>query len=187
MLREAISRLESVGLVAVRRGQGMFVGDRGSLSSCMKLVRTAMTIAPKDILHYSELRTAIEVYAAQRAAVLATPEDLAELAELCTEMNREGKDHLESIQLDFQFHRKIVEIAGNEVMSNIMQVIHEFVMAGMIHTTPNPRDTRQSRRLHGNILNAIKAGDPDAAEAAMKIHMETTSNALCEAEERRHA
>ena len=40
VLREAISQLESLGLVRVRRGLGMFVGDRDSLAGCLKLART---------------------------------------------------------------------------------------------------------------------------------------------------
>ncbi|MBY0521948.1 MAG: FadR family transcriptional regulator [Gemmataceae bacterium] len=185
VLREAISRLESVGLVTVRRGRGIYVGDRGSLSSCVKLVRTAMSIAPKEVLRLTELRTAIEVHAARLAAERATPEEVVELEELCRQMDREDVDHLEAIEFDFRFHRKIVAITGNEMMENIMHVIHEFVMAGMIHTTPNPRNRRNSKALHGAILDAIRSGDAEAAEKAMKAHMGMVSLRLEEADERR--
>ena len=86
-------------------------------------------------------------------------------------MDREDEDHLEAIRFDFQFHRKIVDIVGNTVMSNVMEVIHEFVMAGMVHTTPKPRNRARSRKLHGDILQAIRDHDPEAAEYAMKVHM----------------
>lgn len=39
VLREAVGRLETIGLVSVRCGQGMFVGDPDTLSSCINLVR----------------------------------------------------------------------------------------------------------------------------------------------------
>jgi GntR family transcriptional repressor for pyruvate dehydrogenase complex len=187
VLREAISRLESVGLVTVRRGQGTFVGDRGSLMSCVQLVRSAMAIAPKDLNHFAELRTAIECHAAKLAALRATPEDVAELEALLVQMDREDQDYLEAIRYDFQFHRKIVEITGNELMRNIMQVIHEFIMAGMVHTTPNPRNRKRSQSLHGPILKAIRDHDPDAAEHGMKVHMGSVTTALRDAEERRQA
>ncbi|MFX5464994.1 FCD domain-containing protein, partial [Acinetobacter baumannii] len=77
---------------------------------------------PKDVNHFTELRTAIEVHAARRAAELATPEDIAELEGLSEQMDREDTDHLDAIRFDFQFHRKIVDIVGNAVMSNIMEV-----------------------------------------------------------------
>jgi GntR family transcriptional repressor for pyruvate dehydrogenase complex len=185
VLREAISRLESVGLISVRRGQGMFVGDRGNLSSCVQLVRTAMTIAPKDLTRFAELRTAIEVHAARLAAERATPEDIEALRSICTEMDREDNSYEDAIRADFQFHRKIVEITGNEMMRNIMQVIHEFVMAGMVHTTPKPRNRSRSRLLHGAILDALQAHDPDRAEREMKAHMVSVHERLQEADQRR--
>lgn len=184
VLREAISRLESVGLINVRRGQGMYVGDRGSLTGCVQLVRTAMAIAPRDVTQFADLRTAIEVHAARLAAARATPADVAELAAICAEMDREDIEHEEAIQADFQFHRKIVAITGNEPMQNILHVIHEFVMAGMMHTTPRPRNRANSRKLHGAIFNAIRDHDPDAAEKEMKTHMAAVAQALRDAEAR---
>lgn len=184
VLREAISRLESVGLVTVRRGQGMYVGDRGSLRSCVQMLRSALSVSPKDVAQFTELRTAVEVHAARRAAELATPGDIAELESLSEQMDREDQDYLEAIRLDFQFHRKLVDMVRNEVMSNVMEVIHEYVMAGMVHTTPKPRNRARSKMLHGAILSAIKAGDPDAAEQAMRVHMGSVNKALGEAEKR---
>src|SRR5271154_3029375 len=178
VLREAVSRLESVGLISVRRGQGMFVGDRGSLSGCVQLVRSAMAIAPKDLQGFAELRTAIEVHAARLAAERATAEDVAALESIQAEMDREGAEYEDAIRADFAFHRKIVEITGNELMRNIMQVIHEFVMAGMVHTTPRPRNRDRSQKLHGAIVDAIRAHDSEAAEKAMKFHMTSVSRAL---------
>jgi len=181
VLREAISRLESVGLVTVRRGRGLFVGDRASLASCLQLVRSAMSISPRELTRFAELRSAIEIHAARRAAEIATPADAAELTALCAAMDDEQLPYLDAIQADFAFHRKIVAITGNELMQNIMQVIHEFVMAGMVHTTPSPRNHANSQRLHGSILKAICAHDPAAAETAMKVHMAAVALRLSEA------
>lgn len=185
VLREAISRLESVGLISVRRGQGMYVGDRGSLTSCVQLVRTALAIAPRELTQYAELRAAVEVHAARLAAAKATPADVAELEQLCDAIDREDIPYEAAIAADFAFHRKIVAITGNEPMQNILHVIHEFVMAGMVHTTPRPRNRDSSRKLHGAILAAIRAADPDRAEQEMKVHMALVSEALSAAEERR--
>jgi GntR family transcriptional regulator, transcriptional repressor for pyruvate dehydrogenase complex len=178
VLREALARLESVGLVTIQRGRGMFVGDRAGLACCAELVRSALAIAPRDLLKYAEVRWAIECYAARRAAELATPEDLAELEALLEQMDRADQDYLESIRIDFQFHRKLIDIAGNEVMQNMMEVIHAFVMAGMVHTTPQPRDRTWSRPLHRGILDAVRSANPEAAEEAMRAHMEAVVGRL---------
>jgi GntR family transcriptional repressor for pyruvate dehydrogenase complex len=184
VLREAVSRLESLGVLTVRRGRGMFVGDRGSLSSCAKLVRSAMTISAKDYRQFADLRRGLEIQAARLAAQRAKPEDVAELEALCEQMDRPGAEYLESVQVDFAFHRKLVAITGNELMRNIMEVIQEFIQAGMVQTTPMPRNRKRSRGFHGAILDAIKAGDADAAEKAMKVHMDSVELALEEIEAR---
>jgi GntR family transcriptional repressor for pyruvate dehydrogenase complex len=178
VLREAISQLEILGLVQVRRGRGMFVGDRDSLAGCLKLVRSAIAVTPRDLTRLSELRGALEHHAARRAAELAREEDVVALEELCDAMDRPDLPYEEAIAIDFAFHRKLMEIGGNELMVNVMSVLQEFIVEAMLQTTPRPRDRAVSRRLHRAIVDAVGRADPDAAEAAMREHMRVTSERL---------
>jgi GntR family transcriptional repressor for pyruvate dehydrogenase complex len=178
VLREALGRLETLGLIKVQRGRGIFVADRDSLGNCARLLHSALAVSPKDLLKYAEVRWGIECYAARRAAELATAEDIAELERLLEQLDQPGRDYMETIRLDFQFHRKLIDLTGNEVMQNLMEIIHEFVIAGMLHTTPQPRDRSWSQPLHRAILDAIRSANPDAAEAAMREHMEAVVRRL---------
>ncbi len=187
VLREAIGRLESLGLVLVQRGRGMFVADRSGLAGCARLVRSALTISPKDLLKFAELRWVVECFAARRAAESATEEDLRELERLQEQMDSSDRDYEEAIRIDFQFHRKLIDMTGNELIQNLMEVIHEFVMAGMVHTTPKPRNRDMSRRFHLAILDAVRAADPQAAEEAMRAHMDGVLRRLKEAAEESEA
>ena len=85
---------------------------------------------------------------------------------------------VEALRFDLQFHRKLIDITGNEVIRNLMEVIHEFVRASMMHTTPKPRDRNWSRPLHRAILDAVRSANPDAAEEAMRAHMEAVVRRL---------
>jgi len=181
VLREAVSQLETLGLVRVRRGLGMFVGDRDSLAGCLKLVRSAMAITPRDLTQFADLRSALEHHGARRAAELATDGDVAELQALCDAMDRRDLPYEEAVGIDFAFHRRLIQISGNELMVNVMSVLQEFIVEAMLQTTPRPRDRGISRRLHRAILAAVRAGDPDAAERAMREHMEVTRVRLEEA------
>src|SRR5262249_40092723 len=184
VLREAVSRLEAQGVLNVRRGKGMYVGDRGGLSSCVRLVHSALTIAPKDLMQLAELRRGIEVQAARLAAQRAKPEDIDALTALAERMDNEKIEYLESVEADCDFHRKIVEITGNPLMRNVMEVIQEFIRAEMVQTTPRQRNRKRSRQLHGPIVDAIRSGDADAAERAMKVHMDSVDQALRDIEAR---
>lgn len=173
VLREALSRLQILGLVDIQRGRGTFVGDTSSLTNCVRLLQTAVTISPQELLSYAELRSAIEVQAARQAAEKATDEDIAELAKLLQQLDDEDLPYADALEIDFRFHRKLLAIADNKLMQNLMEVIYEFVLAQMARTTPSQKDNQLGRRLHNAILKAIREHDPDAAESAMRKHMQT--------------
>jgi GntR family transcriptional regulator, transcriptional repressor for pyruvate dehydrogenase complex len=172
VLREAISRLETIGLLNVRRGRGTYVGDRGSLAATTQLLRSAMAISTHDLRKVSELRRSIETYCGRRAAELATGNDIAELRELYANMMAARGNLPESMRLDFRFHLRIVEIAGNDLMRNILEVIQEFVFAGMIQTLEQPGLPQPAHDQHREILDAIAAHDPARAELAVGAHMD---------------
>jgi len=170
-LREAIRRLETVGMIGVRHGQGMFIGDRDGLSGCTKLFRSAMTMSGKDLTDLAELRCVIEYHTVRRAAELATPEQVAELCEALERMSCEDQTHEEAIRTDFEFHRKLAEMAGNELMLTLMTIMEELLLSAILIATEKPRAFQANSEIHRPIFDGVQAGDPDAAEKAMRYHM----------------
>jgi GntR family transcriptional regulator, transcriptional repressor for pyruvate dehydrogenase complex len=178
VLREALARLQGHGLIEIQRGNGTFVASRDRLASCVQLLRTAVTLAPRELLSYVELRAAVEVQAVRQAAERATAEDVAELKRMLKELNSVDRPYEDLLEIDFRFHRRILQAAGNELMQNLMEVIYEFVVTQMAKTTPSPRVNKVGRRLHRKIVAAIANHDPDAAEQAMREHMEVVLSRL---------
>jgi DNA-binding FadR family transcriptional regulator len=187
-LREAVRRLETLGLLTVAQGRGMFVAGGGDLSGCVSLFRSAMAISPKDSLQFAELRRILEVHIARRAAEVATPADIAELEELI-ERKTAGGASMTGVHWDWLFHRKLADIAGNELIKNVIYVLQEFVMAGIWHTarTQSAGEERRSFKLHRAIVDAIAAGDAERAEKAMHRHMDALVESLERAEAARSA
>lgn len=178
VLREALARLQGLGLIEIQRGNGTFVASRDGLANCVQLLRTAVTLAPRELLSYAELRAAMEVQAVRQAAERATAEDVAELKRMLKELNSVDRPYEDLLEIDFKFHRRILQAAGNELMQNLMEVIYEFVVTQMAQTTPSPRENKLGRRLHREIVAAITDHDPDAAERAMREHMEVVLSRL---------
>lgn len=172
VLREALARLQSMGLVDIQRGRGTFVGDRTSLANCVRLLRSAVTISPQELRSYAELRTAIEVQAVRQAAELATEDDVNELTAILKQLDDQHLSYPEALELDFRFHRKLIDIAGNPLMQNMIEVIYEFVLTQMARTTPSPQENKLGRRLHRKIVAAISKHDANSAEEVMREHME---------------
>lgn len=178
ILREALARLQSMGLVDIQRGRGTFVGSATSLANCVRLLRSAVTISPQELLLYAELRSAIEVQSARQAAERATDADIAELTALLKQLDHDELPYPEMLQLDFRFHRKLIAVAGNPLMMNLMEVIYEFVLTQMARTTPSQQENSLGRKLHKAILRAVREHDPEAAAAAMRQHMQAVLDQL---------
>lgn len=183
VLREAIGRLEIVGLVSVRGSRGMFVGEPGNLSSCVKMMRSAMAISPRELIQFTEFRRAIECDAVRVAAKRASARDIAELELLCEEIRRDDLPYAEAFRLDLRFHRKLLALTGNELMHNVMDVVQEFVMASIQEGAPARRDPEVTYQGHQAIVAALRAGDPDAAEQAMRHHLDLVLETLHRMEE----
>lgn len=191
VLREAVNRLAAIGLLSVRHGSGTYVAGREWLSSCTKLAGSSLVIGPKELLQFIEFRRVIESYAAPRAAKLITPEQEAELARLY-----ERAVHLvpcsyeEGVEADLRFHTMLIEIGGNPLMRNIMELLHEFSLASMMRTQPgamlsaagSPEFTSASVEIHAAILSAIHSHSPEAAEQAIHAHMDLVVERLQQSE-----
>jgi DNA-binding FadR family transcriptional regulator len=182
-LREAIRRLETVGLIWVRHGHGMFIGDRDGLSGCTELFRSAMSMSGKDLTDIAELRCVIEYHTVRRAAELAGPEQVAELREALERMSLEDQTHEEAIRTDFEFHRKLAEIAGNQLMLTLMTIMEELLLSAILVATEKPRAFRANADIHRPILEAVQTNDPDAAEQAMRFHMKVFCSRIAQATE----
>lgn len=172
VLREAVGQLQSMGLLLVQRGRGMFVGNRDSVFLCARTLRNAMAISPQDIIQFTEFRKAIECYSAKRAAEIATDEEIMELERACLVIDEEGIERAEAMRRDFHFHCRLMSLTGNKLMSNLLEAVQEFILAGMLKITPQQRDREVSRPMHMRIVEAIRAHDHAAAERAMAANMD---------------
>ena len=180
VLREAMGRLEALGLISVQGSRGMFVGEPAGLESCLKIVRNAMSVSPRELIKFTEFRRAIECDAARTAALKATPKDVAKLAELCEQVRGPDLSNLEAYQIDFRFHRLILDLTGNELTCSVMDVVQEFVLASIREGGARRRDPEVTYRFHRAIVEAIQKGDADAAERAMRQHLDAVLASLRE-------
>jgi len=113
-----------------------------------------------------------------QAAELATDDDVAELSALLKRLDDDELPYPEALEIDFRFYRKLLDMAGNPLMQNMMEVIYEFVLTQMVRTTPSQRENAMGRKLHKAILQGVREHDPDAAADAMHQHMQAVLDRL---------
>ena len=159
-IREALARLESEGLV----NKTHLIG-----------YSAAPQLSAKQFADLYELRLQLEPFAARKCAQIMSDEVIGQLAGLCAEMEalaqNEGLDsYAQFAQLDMAFHDQIAVSANNELVVEALARLHTHVH--LFRLLFHARVTRSAIEEHEKVLSAIKARDPDAAEAAMREHIE---------------
>jgi GntR family transcriptional repressor for pyruvate dehydrogenase complex len=172
VLREALKYLEAVGLLVIRRGQGIFVGDRNSLAACGKLVHSALSLNSKELIQIVEFRRAVECHAVRRAVRRLTDRDLDELDALAEQIDVQELSKVEKLEIDFQFHLKLLDRADNELIYTVMLVIQEFVKASILFSALEMTAGETNQGIHLAIVKALRTGKQDLAEKAMHRHMD---------------
>lgn len=162
-LREAIKALEAVGRLRVRHGTGVWIlaPDEMRRLQASREVRLEELFAMREVL---------EVPAAGWAAGAPSESGVERLARLVAEMEATA-DVDELRRHDIEFHLSIAEMAGNRFLLRTMGVLHGMLQQGMDTTLRIPGRVDRSRTEHRRILEAIRSGDPGAAERAMRAHI----------------
>ena len=172
-VREAIRRLETLGIVECRQGLGTFVQDPSS--GTIRASLAPHILADEQVRDkVFELRMIIEVEAAARAAESASDHQIDRLQALKEEVEicSARRDHEGIVIADFEFHREILNATGNEIMVNLMDGIMDLLRdmrrigATISELVPERIES------HRSIVRAIENRDSEAARRAMKVHLE---------------
>jgi len=175
VVREAISRLQTEGLVETRHGVGTFVVGLPE-GSAFRIGRAQLATL-QDVIAMLELRIGVEVEAAGLAAQRRGPENLQKMREALdafTEALEEGRD---AVSADFQFHLEIVRATQNPHFTQLLMTLGTAMIPRARLDAPASRDVERQnylRRVHAeheSILDAIANRDADAARAAVRTHL----------------
>lgn len=168
-VREAIAVLEADGYVVSRRGA---MGGHAVTALNEPVARTlARLLADQDsIVHLMAFRRANECLAARLAAELRSDADLAHIGRAVEDL-RTAEDIPRFRKADASFHLAVAVAARNPYVEGAIADAREaiFLLHGkrdykvVLDTTLNG---------HQEIFVAIKAGNPDRAEAVMALHID---------------
>ncbi len=179
-VREAMIALEIAGLVEVRVGAGAFVTDKavtnGAAASNGRLFENVGS-SPLELI---AARRTIEPEVAALAAQLATPDEIAAIAETVA-MIAAATDTASHRAADHQFHVRIGLASHNNILTTIVDECWAEMyspmfermgaITGLIITRCSPQQKDTTIAEHEKVYRAIAARDPDAARAAMDAHL----------------
>ena len=175
VVREAISSLRAEGLVITQQGKGAFVPREPRPASFRIAEADLVTI--QDVLRVMELRIGLEAEAAALAALRRSAAQVARMRSALADLEKSVESAEASVQADLRFHLQIGEATGNDYFVNLLRQLGPLLIPrARVDTFRNDPAGRTAylQRVNGEherVIEAIARGDPDAARAAMRVHL----------------
>jgi GntR family transcriptional repressor for pyruvate dehydrogenase complex len=171
-LSQALVALEVIGVVVVRHGDGTVLTERARTGPVIEAIRAHADRLPEII----DARDALECKLAALAAARRTEDDVAAIQAALVAMEADIVAGGRGVDADEQFHGAVTAAARSELLGQMMEAIHDLIRETRIESLSQPGRPKDSLAGHRKVAEAIIAGDPDAAAAAMHEHVMLVSD-----------
>lgn len=179
-LREQLAVIERLGFLHRTQGRGTYLDtpSYGFVRTYFTIARSLGYIADSDV---TEARVMVEEAVAEAAARSATDDEIGGLREALDRMHageRDG-DVARIHEADADFHRRLLDIVDNPVLKFLQEGLRRALaddMRARRESAARERAGIAFDRSHEDIVEAIVAGDPEAARYAMRRHFGITDD-----------
>jgi DNA-binding FadR family transcriptional regulator len=173
-IREALLSLQQKGLILVGNGERARVARPDADQLIGALSGAAQVYLSKDdgVRHFQAARKLFEAAIAREAARCADAADIARLEVSLAANHAARGDAKEFEATDVAFHREIVRTAGNPLLTGVHQALSGWLIEQRTVSLTARGAEAAASAAHSRILAAIKAHDPDTAEAEMQSHLD---------------
>ena len=178
-VRDAIRTLEIVGLVAARQGEGTVVAEVSHETMAAPLA--SVLVRKRELIaELIDVRRIIEPALAARAARRATEEEIAHLEEVLRRQRVKMLRGESTVEEDTEFHSVLAHAARNGVILKVLDVLMDLLRETRARTLQVEGRLQKSFAGHRRVLEAIRRRDPDAAERAVRRHIEEIESIVME-------
>jgi len=156
-MREALKVLAAEGLVTLKPRRGCYVTE----------------LTERDLDEIFPVLALLEGRCAYEAAQKARPQDLKRLEALHESVERAGAagDIEGYFQANQDFHLALQELTGNRWLIQAIEDMRKVLKLIRRHSLLRKGRVGESLEEHRAIMQGIRAGDPAAAEQAMRHHL----------------
>ncbi|MFM0704412.1 FadR/GntR family transcriptional regulator [Paraburkholderia sediminicola] len=185
VIREAISRLKSEGLVESRQGSGTVVLDPAS-AEVFRLGRDSADPA-LGVVRILELRRGIEAEMAALAAERRTEQQMEQIQIALLAIDGAVESGGDGVEEDLGFHLAVSRATGNpyytDLLGMLTRSLRDAIKLTRGHESRRSDLTLQVRKEHREICSAIEKKDPQRARQAAFLHMRNTEKRIEQAEQ----
>ncbi len=184
-VREALKKLEAVGVVEIRHGSGVYV----SRSDDVLLLATpdyAPVVTQKLLADLIRSRMPLEMQSVAEAVPHLTVRHLKEMRRLLNEAEKHLDDDGVLNRVNMQFHRQIAVASENAVLLQLLDVLREMFQQEQLVILTIFGSRKEDHRGHLAILDALERRDGDLAVARMRTHLQNVLDAVLQWDPERH-
>src|SRR5262245_4716848 len=176
-VREALKKLEAMGVVEIRHGSGVYVTrDRDVL--VLASPDYSGTLTKKLLLDLIEARTPIELQTTALAARNLTDEHCHEMRRLLTTAEENLANDAVLTSANMAFHQQIALASGNAVLAQLLDVLQELFVGEQRLILGIFGSRQRDHAEHLGILEALEQRKESLAVERMRLHLEGVHEVL---------
>ncbi|WP_156682288.1 FadR/GntR family transcriptional regulator [Tepidimonas fonticaldi] len=184
VVREAVSRLKSTGLLVSRQGSGVFVAPQSRAKALT--FDPAVLHSLKAVVQIVEVRRALEGEVAALAAQRADDAEVQRIWSALAAIDAAVEAGGDGVEEDLHFHRTVAAATHNPQFTRLLGFLEQYQRDAMTVTRANEAMhadfMEQVRGEHREIAHAIAAHDPERARQAATTHMLRAARRIEEAD-----
>ncbi len=181
-VREAIRGLESIGVLAVQRGRGVFVREF-SFEPLLDGLFYGLLVDLRSVEELLDIRCVLETGMVERAVTTMLPATLEQLRGVVRRMGERSEAGQAFPEEDREFHRLMHLGVGSDTLLRLLDVFWLACQSASryLEDDPNPRLTYRD---HAAILDSIVARDVAGTRRTLEQHYVGVKMRLAEARSR---
>jgi DNA-binding FadR family transcriptional regulator len=170
-LREAVRSLTTMNILISRQGDGTYVSSLRTPLLLQPLAFAADILPDDEVVQVLDLRVALEPHAAALAATRVTAGDVEALSAIA-ERGAPGASAVDFLEADLAFHRRILDLSGNEAVAALVESISPPALHTRILEATPAADVRSGvYDDHSRIVAALADHDVEGARVAAAVHV----------------
>jgi len=182
VIRQALARLRQEGLIQSRQGSGSFVRETAQPAPASEpQVQFPPILSLADLDAFLTFREGLEVEAAATAARRHTEAQLQQIRDAAQRVAR-GASDTSNAGNDYAFHLAVAAASNNSFYANSLVSLREHLMVGLNlewnFSSMQPEFRGTVAEHHHAIIDAIEKRLPEAARAAMRLHLQWARSKL---------
>ncbi|MDI9882221.1 FadR/GntR family transcriptional regulator [Flectobacillus longus] len=171
VIREAITRLRTMGIIESKKKKGSVITSPDIVSIMSKSMNPY--ILDEDTLReIFELRLVLEIGMADLIFQKITQKDIDELKEIVKNEPSSSESHLFNIEHEINFHGKLYEITGNKTLKSFQKML--LPIFDYVHNSGLLKKDLPQRKFvsHKGLVDILENGSPELFRNGMRNHLE---------------